>query len=247
MGWKIFLHSVRMVLDNLDVALRISLGLYLVQVAMQVVVFNATSSLPADPVDMPEGGGMPFEALVLAVLALVTSLWIAVGWHRYALEGEEPAAFLPRWRGSELGSYVWKSIVIAFALGVVLAVVGGIAVSAAMAVPGLLGIVSFGLVGLISYLFFRVGLVLPAAAVGRPLTMRESWQATGDGDKAVLMLALIVIGAQVLISVPAMIDGNTSSVVSLIYSVVVNWFVTMIGVSILTTLYGHFIEGRPID
>ena len=116
-----------------------------------------------------------------------------------------------------------------------------------MAVPGLLGMVSFGLVGLISYLFFRVGLVLPAAAVGRPLTMRESWQATGEGDKAVLMLALIVIGAQVLISVPAMIDGNTSSVVSLIYSVVVNWFVTMIGVSILTTLYGHFIEGRPID
>ena len=40
MGWKIFMHSVRMVLDNLGVALRLSLLLYLVQVVFTVFLFT---------------------------------------------------------------------------------------------------------------------------------------------------------------------------------------------------------------
>ena len=96
-------------------------------------------------------------------------------------------------------------------------------------------------------LFFRIGLILPAAALGERLTLRESWQASGQDDKAILVLALIVMGARLLIELPAMIDGSTGTVVSLIYGIVVNWFVTMIGISVLTTLYGHFVEGRSID
>ena len=40
-GWRIFVHSVRMVVDNLGTALRLSLVLYLVQVAGAVLLLSA--------------------------------------------------------------------------------------------------------------------------------------------------------------------------------------------------------------
>ena len=47
MGWKIFVHSVRMVLDNLGAALRVSLLLYLVQVVNQVIVYASPQTRPS--------------------------------------------------------------------------------------------------------------------------------------------------------------------------------------------------------
>ena len=35
-------------------------------------------------------------------------------------------------------------------------------------------------------------------------------------------------------------------VVSIIWDIAVTWLVTMVGVSILTTLYGHYIQKRPL-
>lgn len=181
------------------------------------------------------------------VLALVASLWIAVGWHRFVLTGESPRGWLPAWHGSEILSYLGRSIVIGLLIGLGIAVIGGLAMGVAVAAPGLVGLVAFGLVGLASYVFFRIGLILPAAALGEKLSLGESWQATRQDDKAILVLALIVMAGQFLITVPAMIDGDSSSVISLIYSIVVNWFATMIGISVLTTLYGYFVEGRSLD
>ena len=103
------------------------------------------------------------------------------------------------------------------------------------------------LLGLCSYVFFRLGLVLPAAALGQSLKLRESWDATKRDTTALVQLAVIVMGGRLLIEIPGMIDGTTGGVVSLVYNVVLNWFVTMIGVSLLTTLYGYFVEGRRID
>ncbi|MBY6003963.1 hypothetical protein KUV62_08595 [Salipiger bermudensis] len=246
MGWTIFMHSVRMVLDNLGPALRVSAVLYLLQAASQILTFFMPQADPTagDPTVAPVAAG---ELLILMVLALIASLWIAVGWHRFVLTGETPRGWLPAWHGSEILSYLGRSIVIGLLIGLGIAVIGGLAMGAAMAVPGLMGMVAFGLVGLASYVFFRIGLILPAAALGEKLSLGESWQATAKDDKAILVLALIVMAGQFLISVPAMIDGNSSSVISLVYSIVVNWFATMIGISVLTTLYGYFVEGRSLD
>ncbi len=246
MGWKIFMHSVRMVLDNLGPALRVSAVLYLLQAASQIVTFMMPQADPmgGDPAAAPVAAG---ELLILMILALVASLWIAVGWHRFVLTGETPRGWLPAWHGSEMLSYLGRSIVIGLLIGLGIAVIGGLAMGVAMAAPGLVGLVAFGLVGLASYVFFRIGLILPAAALGKTLSLGESWKATAKDDKAILVLALIVMAGQFLISVPAMIDGDSSSVISLIYSIVVNWFATMIGISVLTTLYGCFVEGRALD
>jgi hypothetical protein len=35
-------------------------------------------------------------------------------------------------------------------------------------------------------------------------------------------------------------------ITAILWQLVTNWLVTMVGVSILTTLYGHYIEQRPL-
>ncbi|EIE50081.1 hypothetical protein AL036_01950 [Salipiger aestuarii] len=244
MGWKLFLHSIRMVVDNLGVALRLSAVLYVAQEILFTTLIGTSAGQTA-----PSSGGLPeiLIALLTLVVTVLFSLWIAVGWHRFVLIGERPAGFAPRWHGSEIGAYLWRSLGLGLMLGLLFGVLAGLALGVTQAVPQLGGVIAFGLVGLASYVFFRLGLVLPAAAVAHPLTLRDSWEATRSSDNALLVLALIVMGGRLLIEIPAMIDGDSSGPVSLIYSVVINWFVTMFGVSLLTTLYGHFIEGRHID
>jgi len=182
MGWKIFMHSVRMVLDNLGPALRVSAVLYLLQAASQIVTFMMPQADPkgGDPAAAPVAAG---ELLILMILALVASLWIAVGWHRFVLTGETPRGWLPAWHGSEMLSYLGRSIVIGLLIGLGIAVIGGLAMGVAMAAPGLVGLVAFGLVGLASYVFFRIGLILPAAALGKTLSLGESWKATAKDTR----------------------------------------------------------------
>jgi hypothetical protein len=49
------------------------------------------------------------------------------------------------------------------------------------------------------------------------------------------------------VQIPSMVSANPGSLISLIYGQVTGWFLMMFGVSTLTTLYGHYVEGRPID
>ncbi|NDV98208.1 hypothetical protein [Salipiger sp. PrR002] len=243
-GWRIFLHSLRMVIDNLGTALRVSLVLYLVQVASQIATY-------LHPMQTDASGGpvtvIGVPALVLVVLAVLASLWIAVAWHRFVLTGETPRGWLPRWHGGEILGYFGRSIMIGLVifLGLMVAAIPVALISAGL--PGLAPILVFGLVGLGGYLFFRLGLILPAAAVGERLSLKDAWKATKDDDGAVITLALVVIGGSLLVELPALIDDTAGSIINLVYGLVINWFATMIGISILTSLYGHFIEGRPID
>ena len=103
------------------------------------------------------------------------------------------------------------------------------------------------LIGLAAYLFFRLGVMLPAAAMGEKLTLSEAWTATKGESSTILTFALIVVGASIVIQLPSWFNDNPASVVNVVYSLVVNWFATIIGISVLTTLYGHFVEKRPID
>ncbi|SDX88457.1 hypothetical protein [Citreimonas salinaria] len=243
-GWDIFMHSVRLVLRNLGPALRVSALLYTVQVAGQVSALYS-------PIEAAEVPGMAAEpsllSVILAFAAIVASLWIAVGWHRFVLEEEYPQGWLPRWHGATLLRYLWRSIVVGIVvvLGILVAFIP-IMLFLAIA-PAVAGIFAFGMIGLGGYLFFRLGVTLPAAAVGHRLSLREGWRATKDADGAIVVLAFIVIGASLVIQAPALVNPDPTSIVNVVYTIVTGWFATIIGVSVLTTLYGHYVQGRPID
>ncbi|SHH60703.1 hypothetical protein [Marivita hallyeonensis] len=248
-GWQIFRHSFNLVMANLDQALRLSLVLYLVQSFYMIYnVFNPPEMMEFEgteiPVMAPE---TVLPTILLGLLAIVASLWIAVAWHRFALTGETAVGWVPRFHGSNILGYLGRSILIGIlvVLGVIVASVPIGIISIGM--PALAGGMSLILIGLGAYLFFRLGVMLPAAALGEKLALGAAWDATKGESGTIVTLAMIVVGASILIQLPSWFNENPTSVLNIVYSLVVNWLATIIGISVLTTLYGHFVEGRPID
>ena len=245
-GWQIFVHSIRMVLNNLGPAFRVSGILYLVQAVSQVMILRNAPQYDIDgmPAPGPSGTG---ELLLYLGLAVLASLWIAVGWHRYVLTGERPSSFLPRWHGAELAAYLWTSVKVGVLVMVALMLTSGIGVLLSAFLPALIGGMMFGLFALGFYIFLRVGAALPAAAMGEATGLRAAWRATGPHGGDIVAVTLLMLGGTLLAELPTMLDGDAGSAISVIYTLVVNWFVTMFGISVLTTIYGHCIQGRPID
>lgn len=247
-GWEIFAHSVRLVFSNLGAAFQISLVPYAISgLAFLYFGSEALALLESqDPEQILAAQGSMWTGLLLySVLAVVMSLWIAVSWHRYVLLEEYPSGWIPRFHGGAIGSYFLKGLLLGLIVvgGVVLF---GLTVGLVLAMIGagvLLGM--FG-VALGSYLFYRFCAVLPAAAVGEQMSFGQAWESTKNNGGTIAVLVILVIIASLIIQLPTTI-GGADTIVGIAYSLIVNWIMTLVGVSVLTTFYGHFVEGRAID
>ena len=251
LGWKIFVRAVRLLVDHLDAALRLSLVPYL---AVAVATVWLGLSFPEwigrgefDPADPPPAGYVAGQLAVLLLNTVVT-LWIAVGWHRFVLLAEAPRGWLPPLRGPEMLAYFGRSALIGVLIvAVILAVSLMLATLVVPIAPGFAGAV----IGA-GALFVGDDPVLPAGgrAAGRgdrPLDgFGEAMRQTSGHTGTVVILALLTVGFTLLLEVPTVLDG-TGGLVTLIYQVTVGWIGLMLGVGTLTALYGHLVEGRPLD
>lgn len=234
MGLQLFVHALRMVFGNLEAALRISALL----VAAQIVLAMALGS-----------GGVT-AAMLGAIAQIVLGLWIAVAWHRHILLEEQPAGVLPRLDLPALGRYALAALI----LGVVLMVVaipfvfltGIVAMPLAMGgSPVLATIIGFMTLWLpVTYVSLRLAPVLPSAAVGARVPLTEAWYATGTGGAALMNLALICALAGLAVSLPALMVSDGP--LAVVLSVIANWLVLMVGTSLMTTIHGHYVQGRPL-
>ena len=259
LGWRIFVHSVRLVLSNLDAAIRVSGALCIIYAGVQawfLIRFGEQIAI----MQMARSGGnlgqMPVmdsgyfgAALFSALITMVATLWIAVAWHRFVLVGEQPKGWLPICHGGRVVGYFGRSLLI-----VILAMVAALAA----AIP--LGIVvsmldSGALLNFIpmlamiagAYVFYRLSPILPAGVLDKPIKLGEAWAATKGQTGAIVGLAIITTVATLLMQVPSMMNSDPASIINIVYTLVVGWFMMLIGVSVLTTFYGYFIEGRDVD
>ncbi len=251
-GWKIFLHSLRMVFGNIGAALKVSLLPYLIQVAVSIYVFSQIDPVlrmiqEGQPVQPPPGF---FSLLAISVaVTLVTSLWIAVAWHRYVLLEEEPGTVMPRFHGAEMVRYLWATVLISL-LAILAALAAMLIVMVLMAILG--PSPAMGLIGMLLmivpliYVFYRLSPALPAAAIGERMRLGEAWNATAPAGSAIFTIAILGALAGIIIEIPALMDSNPGSLVNLIYSNVTGWILMMVGISVLTTIYGVYVEGREI-
>lgn len=262
-GYQLLRHVLQQVFGNLREAAQLTLLLFLAPFLGFVLLgFGAvaTGGMP-DPQAAASGA---LGALVLLVVAIIAYCWAAVGWHRYVLMEETGNGILPPWRGDRVRAYFGRAFVVG--LVVMLAVIGGglvvalvVGLTQSGGVALLLGI---GLVFGASWVATRIGLVLPAAAIGERMTLSESWQATRPVSSQILLpLIVIALAVGLIGQVILLIFGQTTTVeifgemqeqlvLSLpgqIVNGVVSWLQILVNLALMTTLYGNLVEGRSLN
>ena len=255
-GISILTHAIGMVLNNLDTALRISAVLMAVQFVLAILLGVQFMYLGDDPSQQMMAGNYPWGGVGLLILVQVLSaLWIAVAWHRFILKDERPAGVLPAFNGSALLSYFIAGIIF-FLIVIVVAIPFGL-VAGFIAMPFMMG-GSFGMMlgGLIlfflvwipvTYVSYRISPILPSAALENRLALREAWYATGTSGAAFVVLAVASAVLYWVASLPVGWLAALSPFLGFLWAFAVNWAAMLIGASILTTIFGHYVEKRDLN
>jgi hypothetical protein len=265
-GWQIFMHSLRQVFGNFSGALLVSAVPYLAMTAVVAffVIRTASNVNLMDEAELRAAmeageypvGRMIFGGLVSGLVATVCALWIVVGWHRYVLLNEQPVT-VPRFDGAHIWAYfrrsLWIAILMIPALVVFALLLAGLA-PVFLSDPGPGGmavaerrfsvIVSLLLIPL-SMIALRLSAALPGSALGAPVSVGDAWRATKGESGAFLTLAVLFAA----VSYGSGLVGSVVSgslVLSLLWQFGFGWVSMMVGASVLTTLYGHYIEKRPL-
>jgi len=247
-GVQIFMHSLHQVTGNLEGALRVSLLPYALQIAASLVLAGRMESL-ADLGDA--GGGIGIGILLTGIVVVVTSLWIAVAWHRFILLDERTAGLVPAFHGPLVWGYFLRSlgyaaivVVGAMVLGAIVSLLFGGLMKGSMV---LLVVVTGVFVYLpLTIAMLRLASVLPGAALGSQHDFLAGLRATEGRTGEIAVLAVIAVGARVVLVLLGVKLFASLPILGFAWDAVMGWFVTMVGVSILTTLYGHYVEGRPL-
>lgn len=255
-GFQIFVHSVKMVLRNFSEALKISL----VPVAIGIVVLVAYATMAGDSAVMSnvvgnqgtystsyDGAysGSVGGLILMGLVMIFIMLWIVVNWHRFVLLEEYPQGWVPPVQGNRIFAYAAAGLLLGLAavlfmlpVGFIVGMTGGNGIAIAI-------MVVFWLVIVVN--IYRLSIILPAAAIGRPLGFIEAWEKTMGSFWTIVVLMVtsfvfqfviqFVFGFLALIPV-------IGPILILFPSLLV---LPLINVSVLTTMYGVFVEGRSLD
>lgn len=237
-GLQIFMHSVRQVLGNLVPALQVSAVLFGVQQVFVILL----------------GGRGSADNMVLGIVGMLviaaTSLWIAVGWHRYVLLNEQPS-IVPPVHMDRLVAYLIKTVIIVVILIipsiVTVLVLGPLAPKLAMS-GGMfaLTLVSGVITVPLFTLFLMFSPALPGTAVSGQSGLNAAFNATKGDWVQMFVLAAAVMLLQVAAAILGLYVFSKIPMGLMVWNIVSGWFVTMVGISVITTLYGHYMENRAL-
>ncbi|ATF20018.1 hypothetical protein [Phaeobacter gallaeciensis] len=247
-GWKLFLHSVRMVQRNVPQLMRIFLVPTLIASA---IAYLTIGGLLGDVGLQARGfdSGMFFSVLWRIVgLWLVIGLigaWTAVVWHRYILLEEHPRGWIPALHKAETGNYILGLIKL-FLIGMlfysVLAFIGS-ALIQSLGMVGLYLLLAAG--ALIAIFMFRFALVLPAAALGKPIGVSESLALTTGAFGTLFVLGVCLFGLQLVAELILFLVAD-AALIAMVLEIAFSVVLAILNISALTTLYGYYVEKRPI-
>ena len=256
MAFAIVRHAFAMVFGNFGQALRLSIGPFVIaagliyalaevlEIGAVSLMFLAIDPANADPV-------IPLFILVALVIAVFSTAWVAVAWHRFILL-EEYVQLMPQLRDRPIGGYVITSLGIG--VWIVLVSFGaGLALGIVIALTGfedsdVVGFMGGALIGaLSSYVWFRLALALPGLAIGKPMRLSDSFATTRPISGTIWQVVFILVFINFLAQTAAGAIAPGSVAVQVTLNGVVTWFSFMIGLSVLTTFYGHLIEGRALS
>lgn len=244
-GFLLFRHAVLRVFRNLDDALAIS-GLIWIGVMAAlvlastlapdapIVVTDATSDQPSVVLDMGHISVIIGSNLVV----LLASIWVAIEWHRFVLLGERPNSIIPPFRAELFKAYFGKSLLmtaVMFAAALVVVIIATIftaLIGGAQLVP-VMSIMILSIFGM--YAFYRASPVLPAAALGQSLTLKEAWHRTEPHKQLIFRTTFLMIFVTLALQIPSAFVG--AGPIGIVVSLVTGWIGLMVGVSLLSAIY----------
>lgn len=205
---------------------------------------------------------LPIIAVAMGMIIVIGTLAVAVTWHRFDLRGEVPRALDPRPGLSWTLAYLGRTLLLGFMTGLLAAVmmvpILPIADQGTDGFDFALGelpepmtlrnfILSTVLWTFLSALMLRWSLILPAGAVGRNMSLREARQAANARLPFPVFLTLGLVLHLAPIGLNRLVEemslGPIGALVLLPF-ILLFWF--MVGIAVLTTLYAHCVEDRPL-
>ncbi|KJZ19395.1 hypothetical protein [Loktanella sp. S4079] len=256
MAFQIIRHAFAMIFGNLGQALRVSVGPYALMIAIYFIAFRVSGVWEAiNQISMggrfeqgqfdPSGGTIILTAAVLLFTTLFVTAWFAVSWHRFILL-EEYSGLLPAVSGRPINAYIFRTLLCGLIL-VGAAIAGLLIISAVSAVSGgLSAILGIALTVVLSVVWFRIGVSLPSVAVGKPVKVSEAWQATAPLNGTIFGIVAIIVIINLVAGLAVQGLYQVGPILGSLVDICVQWVTLLIGVSVLTTLYGHVIEGRAL-
>jgi hypothetical protein len=243
-------HAFQSVWLNRMVALRMSWIWYII-VAL-VLAFGSQAPSTGDPAN-PELPGMGFYLVELGTLLLVllVNSSFAVYWHRYILLDEVPGMFDTFRLDAKVWRYFGNTLLIMLALIVpsIMLSLPFIVIASLMA-PQLAALASFiGVLIVVSIGFLRLGIKLPSIALGVvDFRFTDAWRASAGNSFRIAAIFLVTISLA-LIAAALITSLNLSGaflgiVLGFILQLVLNWFLTFFAITLLTSLYGFFVQSR---
>ncbi|MFD2738514.1 hypothetical protein ACFSUD_02930 [Sulfitobacter aestuarii] len=242
------IHALRMLVHEPATTLRVLqpalvlLGGASIAAATVAPDFLALSAQDPESLVLPTPGKM-LTGLLLAVLALLGYALVAILWHRHVLlDGPEQL----RPDGGIVLSYIWRAILVGL-------------VQMAISIPVIFLISAFGasgmpvsLLGILAAVFFvwvalRLSVILPAAALGETMTIRQSWETTAPSALPLLWLALWLLVINSLISAGIALLVTPATPFGIALGTLAYLVEGLIFISVLTTLYGHLVQRRPLS
>lgn len=182
-------------------------------------------------------------ALSFSLFVICTiGAWVGMSWHRHILLKEGPVAVLPRRNAGLFHDYFDAVMKFGLLLLVIVLMIRFLTVPMvpAMGLGGPGGhIVSLGISALLISLVLRHGLILPAAAVGRPISMDRSWQATQGYSGPIYLAAFVIV--LVVDLAGELPDANPAA---LALQAAAAWAALILSFGVLAVIYGVRIEGR---
>jgi hypothetical protein len=251
-GLGIFIHSIRLVFGQLPQAFRIS-GILFILPCLALLALNLV------PVSALQAPSLSWQLwLIIIAFFLGTGflcLWIAVAWHRFVLRDDLPASLVPPLLPLRTIAYLGRVLQTAL-IGALIGFVAAF-LTAFLALPfrgsGAIVLISFALnlcvFALCFMISFRLAPLLPGAAIARPLNLGEAWTATRGANGSFTVLAVVSLLASILIDLPIYLLVTLPGVgifLALAWLAAANWVRMMVGVSILTTIYGVYVEKRSL-
>lgn len=253
----ILAHALRMLVFETGTTLRVLMPAILIVLgcALGIALFaQDTVALMQDP----EGAGtLPAPSSVLSsflfgLVGLLGYAFMAVLWHRHVLLNGAEHKEETRPSPSIFWGYIWRAII-----------VGAVQLCAAIPITLAMGIMGtpfdlsnsaslpatfIGLLGSIVFIYIalRLSIVLPAAAIGHIVPVKRSWEISRPVSNHLWGLALLLTGLNMCVYAIAGLLLPDAPLLNTLAQTLIFIVEGLVFVSVLTTLYGHLVEGRSL-